>query len=114
MYMKNILMLTLLLILLMSFASATIDVNYFQDSDFVVSVYKQDSGSKNNVRAGVYFPYQEIYGRSSEFKLRSQQPVKLRYLMDIDTETPDYYPVIFTLENDDGFKVKTHTWIWLN
>ncbi|MCM2324954.1 MAG: hypothetical protein NDI94_00685 [Candidatus Woesearchaeota archaeon] len=86
----------------------------FQEGDsFVVTYYNSGRGKVRDLHASVYIPDLDIYERSERFYISGQDSAK-SVVPIYDDINEGYYPVIVTLENDDGVYERTHTWVRFN
>lgn len=119
-FMKNILTGLLIFVLLLASVAAYISQSYpheakaGQSITLVVTMFNHGDSSVKDARITGYIPYLNVRDKTGSFKIRSNEAARAFLEMDIPKASPDYYPVILTLTNDDGVREKKHTWIYIS
>lgn len=105
----------MLIVLMTSFASAKINVKYFDnyEDEIRLSVYSSDK-TPGEVGVQAYAPDLGVRMKYGSFELNEKDPRRLHFLLEtFETVAPGYYPMIIYLTNPEGFRQKSHTWIYV-
>lgn len=80
--------------------------------NFLVTFFNHGTKNANNLRASVYFPDLDVYGKSSSFKVRHQTSNRVYVEVETDEDVkPDFYPAIVRVRNNKGHRETRHVWI---
>jgi hypothetical protein len=118
--MKKIIVTIIIILILVLTTSAIIERIYPNEIEsdepvnLRITLYNEESSNVNNAKVSAYIPYLGVYARSGNTKIRSRRPSKVFLDMDIPKAQPGYYPVILKVENEDGYRKKTHQWVYIS
>ena len=112
------LILVMMMLIMITSAFAYIGHVYSEDlrpgkvGEIVVTFYNPNT-YKEKLRMDAYIP--ELDARYQDtFKVRSQDSGRSHAFFEIpDDAESDYYPVIITLKDDEGNRVKKHSWVFV-
>lgn len=116
--MKKIIAISLLMLISISVTTALIGhvypyrVKVGETLELVVTYVNEMKSNVHDLQLTVYFPELDTKEKSHEFDVKRQSASRSKIILDIPEDVkPDFYPVILSLQNDEGYREKTHTWI---
>ena len=116
--MKKIISMIILAIITIGSVSALIGHMYpekiqsGEQENILVTFFNHGSSKVKNIRASVYIPDLDVYGKSHSFSVRKHTSGRVYVEVETDVDVkPDFYPAIVRVRNNDGYRETRHTWI---
>ncbi|MFH2020898.1 MAG: hypothetical protein ABIJ34_05760 [archaeon] len=92
----------------------TEDMKPGKTGEVIITFYNPTPYKEDGLQVITYIPDLGTYYKQEGFTLRRQTAGTAYMFFDIPKNTDvGYYPVIVSLENDDGIREKDHTWIYI-
>jgi hypothetical protein len=77
----------------------------------IVLTFYNSNNYKEKLRINAYIPALDVRYEDS-IRVRSKDSGRAHVFFDIpDDAAPDYYPVIITITDDEGNRMKRHSWV---
>ncbi len=87
------------------------EIENTEQQRFSITFYNRENYKLDDATLSVSFPDLYIKGKSSQFDLKSKDARRMYLEVDFpENLKPGYYPVIFTIQNED-VRQKKHSWI---
>lgn len=85
------------------------------ESTYVVVTMYNKGPQRDDVQVKIYSPDLEIYEKSRNFNMRKRTASRAQFFVRFTGDAEKgYYPVIVTLDDNDGIKEKRHSWVYIN